>query len=256
MYERIVMKKDLVSIIVPVYNAERFLAETINTVISQTYENWELILINDCSKDGSYNIFKEFNDKRIRWYDQKQNGGPALARNKGIDIAKGRFICFIDADDKWDNDKLEKQISFMKEKKCAFSYTSYVFSDENCVPTNKRVIAKETLSYRECLKKNIISTITVMFDVDMIDKELIKMPDLKFVEDTATWWKILRHGYVAYGISNIYSYYRRLPNTNSSNKFRTQIPLWNLYRKEEKMSIFSTIYYMTIKNINAILRRI
>ena len=251
------MKNDLVSIIIPVYNAERFLDETINTVLSQTYTDWELILVNDCSEDNSEKIYSKYKgDKRIIWYNQKKNGGPALARNKGIDLAKGQYICFLDSDDLWDKDKLEKQIKFMKEKKCAFSYHSYEFANEECVPMGKKVIAKEKLTYKQALKNNIISTITVMFDVKIIDKNLIKMPDFKYVEDTATWWKILRNGYVAYGIPKVFSYYRRISNSNSSNKLRTQKPLWNLYRKAEKLGFLYSIYCLCWKNIHAVLRRI
>lgn len=251
------MKKDLVSIIVPVYNAEKFLEDTILTVLNQSYTNWELLLINDCSTDSSKKIYEKYKkNKMIKWIDMECNCGPALARNKGIDMAKGRFLCFIDSDDRWDKDKLEKQIDFMKQKKCSFSYTSYEFADENCQPTGKKVIAKEKMTYKECLKNNIISTITVMFDLDMIQKDLIKMPNLKYVEDTATWWKILRNGYVAYGIPDLFSFYRRIPNSNSSNKLKTQRYLWDLYRNVEKLSIISSVYYLMMKNINALLRRI
>lgn len=248
----------MVSIIVPVYNAEKYIDFTIKSVIEQSYNNWELILIDDCSMDKSKEIIEKYSrkDKRIKYFKQKNNSGPALARNYGIELATGRYICFIDADDLWEKDKIKKQIKFMKERKCAFSYHSYVFADENGIPSEKKVIAKEKLSYKEALKNNIISTITVMFDLKKIDKELIKMPNLKYVEDTATWWKILRNGYIAYGISNVFSIYRRIPNSNSSNKFKTQKYLWNLYRKEEKLSIFSSMYCLFMKNINAILRRI
>ena len=249
---------DLISIIIPVYNAEKYISETLDTVVNQTYSNWELILIDDFSNDNSVSIIKkrQQEEKRIKLYSMNKNVGQAVARNNGIERAKGKFICFLDADDKWEKEKLEKQIQFMKEKKCAFSYTSYEFADEKCNPNGKKVIAKETLSYKEALKNNIISTITVMFDLDKISKNEIIMPNLKYVEDTATWWKILRNGYTAYGKSDIYSYYRRSPKTSSSNKFRTQKPLWNLYRNVEKLGVFYSFYCLTWKNIHALLRRI
>lgn len=254
------MKKntDLISIVVPVYNAEKFLEETINCILNQTYQNWELLLVDDCSKDKSAEIINSFikKDKRIKYIKMAKNGGPALARNKGIEEAKGNFLCFQDADDLWDKNKLEKQLNFMKNKNCAFSYTSYEFADKNCNPTGKKVIAKETLTYNQALKNNIISTITVMFDLKKMDKELIKMPNLKYVEDTATWWKILRNNYVAYGMPEVLSYYRRTEGTNSSNKFKTLKKVWNLYRKEEKLNFFQSCYYFCMKNINALLRRI
>lgn len=252
------MHDDLISIVVPVYNAEKFLKNTINTVLNQTYTNWELILIDDCSNDNSKEIIENFSkvNSKIIYYKQKKNGGPALARNKGIELASGRFLCFIDADDLWDNNKLEKQINYMMEKKCAFSFHSYEFANKDGIPIGKKVIAKEKLTYNQALKNNIISTITVMFDLNKIDKNMIKMPNLKYVEDTATWWRILRNNYVAYGIPDIYSYYRRIPNSNSSNKLKTQKPLWNLYRKEEKLSFFYSVYCFLWKNFNALKRRL
>ncbi len=252
------MNDELVSIIVPVYNAEKFLDETINTVLDQTYTNWELILVNDCTTDKSLDIINKYakKDKRIKIINQEENGGPAITRNTGIDIAKGKYICFIDADDKWDKDKIEKQIEFMKENDIAFSYHSYEFSNEKCEPSGKKVIAKKRMSYKHALKNNIISTITVMFDSSKIDKSLIKMPNLKYVEDTATWFKILRNGYIAYGIPNIFSYYRRIPNSSSSNKLRTQKSLWNLYRNEEKLSVINSLNCLFWKNLNAVKRRL
>lgn len=252
------MSSDLISIIVPVYNAEKFILDTIKNVQSQSYKNWELLLIDDVSSDRSQELIMKCakDDKRIKYFKQEKNSGPALARNRGIDFASGNYICFIDADDLWDKDKLEKQILFMKKNKCAFSYHSYEFADENCIPSGKKVIAKDILKYKQALKNNIISTITVMFDISIINKELIKMPNLKYVEDTATWWKIMRNGFNAYGIPNVYAYYRRTHNTNSSNKFKTQKYLWNLYRKEEKLSVVYSLYCIFWKNIHAILRRI
>lgn len=249
--------KDLVSIIIPVYNAEKYIDETINSVLDQTYNNWELILVNDCSTDNSERLIQKYlKDKRIKLINNKVNSKAAISRNNGIKEANGRYICFLDADDKWDKEKLEIQIKFMKENDCAFSYHSYEFASEKCIPNGKKVIAKEKLTYKECLKNNIISTITVMFDMNKLSKADIFMPNYNYVEDTATWWKILRKGYIAYGIPNLFSYYRRIPNSNSSNKIRTQKSLWLLYRKEEKLNFFNSVYYLFWKNINAIQRRL
>lgn len=252
------MKDKLISIVVPVYNAERFLEDTIQTVQKQTYKNWELIFVNDCSTDNSVNIIKKHQkkDKRIRLIENEKNSGAALTRNRGIEEANGKYLCFLDADDLWDNDKLEKQIKFMDKNNCSFSYTSYEFADANGIPNGKKVIAQNKMTYHKALKNTIISTITVMFDLRKIDKKLIKMPNLIYVEDTATWWQILRTGEIAYGIPDIFSYYRRSSNSNSSNKFRTLSKLWNLYRKVEKLNLFYATYCFTLKNIHAILRRI
>ena len=144
----------LISIIVPVYNAEKFLNDTIKTVQNQTYQNWEMIFVDDCSNDNSRNIIKEAmkKDKRIKLLCQEKNDGAALARNRGINEALGDFICFLDADDLWHKDKLQKQLNFMNEKRCAFSFTGYQFADCNGIANGKKVWVPEKISYRQALK--------------------------------------------------------------------------------------------------------
>lgn len=250
---------DLVSIVIPVYNASKFLDDTIATIKNQTYTNWEAIFVDDCSKDDSLKIIEKAakDDKRIKFFKTKENNKiPSYPRNYGIEKAEGNFLCFIDADDKWDINKIEEQVKFMKNNDVAFSFTSYEFCNDNCCPTGRKVLAKEHLNYKECLKNNIISTITVMFDLSKINKDLIYMPHLKYVEDTATWWNIMKNGYNAYGIKNVFSYYRKVSGSKSSNKIRTLKNLWYLYRKVEKLNFIQALYYFTLKNINAVRRRI
>lgn len=251
------MKKDLISIIIPVYNAERFLKDTIKTVEEQTYTNWELIFVNDCSKDKSAKIIEEKikeNDK-IKLINLEQNSGAAIARNTGIDAARGQYITFLDADDLWNKEKLEKQIKFMKENNCAFSFTGYEFADENGIGNGKVVNVPKTINYKQALKNTTISTITVMFDINILEKELIKMPNVKS-EDTATWWKILKSGYIAYGLNESLSYYRRTEGTLSSNKIEAIKRIWYLYRKQEKLNVIYSFYNFCFYAINAIRRRI
>lgn len=253
------MENDLISIVIPVYNAEKYLNDTLKTIQNQTYDNWEAIFVDDCSTDNSLSVLKSFSasDSRIKYFKMNHNRwNPCYPRNFGIDKSKGRYLCFIDADDQWDYNKLEVQMKYMKEKDIAFSYHSYEFANEECIPMGKKVIAKETLTYHQCLKNNIISTITVMFDLKKMDKELIKMPDLKYVEDTATWWKILRNGFIAYGIPKVFSYYRQVEKSNSSNKLKTLKYLWKVYREEEHLNVLLASYYFFMKNMHALLRRI
>lgn len=250
--------EDLVSIIVPVYNAEKFISDTIDSVLSQTYCNYELILINDCSKDGSLEIMKKYREKdeRIKIIENKQNCGVAVARNNGIKEAKGRFICFVDADDKWDKDKLKKQVKFMKDKDCAFSYTSYQFADENCNPNGPKVIVPKAITYRQALKNTTIWTSTVMFDMEKLKKDDIYMPDIRRGQDTATWWKVLKKIDKAYGIQDIMSYYRRTNETLSANKIVALKRTWNLYRNVENLNIIKTSYYFLFYVFNAVRRRV
>ena len=248
--------KDLVSIVVPVYNAERFLDDTINSVLNQTYTNWELILVNDCSKDNSKKVYEKYkSDKRIIWYDQKQNGGAAIARNKGIDLSKGKYLCFLDADDLWDKEKIEKQVKFMKSNNFIFTFTGYEFANENGNPNGKKVYVPIKINYEKALKNTIIWTCTVMFDMSAFTKNDIYMPNVKS-EDTACWWKVLKKTNYAYGLNEILSYYRRSSGTLSSNKIEAIKRIWNLYRNQEKINIIKSIYYFVNYAVRAVLRRI
>ena len=250
-------KEELVSIVVPVYNAEKFLKDTIQTVLEQTYPNWELLLVDDCSNDNSVGIIKEYvkDDKRIRLLKNEKNSGAALTRNHGIKEAKGTYLCFLDADDLWEKEKLEKQLKFMKENHCAFSFTSYEFADSNGIPNGKKVKVPRTINYKQALKNTTIFTSTVMFDLNKLAKEDIYMPDVKS-EDTATWWKILKKLSYAYGINNIVVLYRRSENTLSSNKIKALKRTWNLYRNVEELTFLTSIYNFSWYCFNALKRRV
>lgn len=252
------MEKELISIIVPVYNAERFLKDTIETVKQQTYTNWELIFINDCSLDSSVEIIENEMRKnsKIKLLQLENNSGAAIARNTGIKKAKGRYIAFIDADDIWNKEKLEKQIKFMQENNCDFSFTSYEFANEEGVGNGKIVRVPHKINYRQALKNTTIWTSTVMFDVKKLGKELIQMPNVKRGQDTATWWKVLRKIDYAYGIDETLSYYRRTNNSLSANKLIALKRTWNLYRNVEQLNMFYSFYNFCWYILNAVRRRI
>lgn len=247
----------LVSIIVPVYNAEKFIKDTIKTVLDQTYENWELLLVNDCSTDKCVEIIKEYQqkDKRIKLFSNSKNSGAAVSRNKGIEESRGRYIAFLDADDLWEPKKLEKQVSFMQEKDCAFSFTGYEFANENGIPNGKKVYIPKTITYKQALKNTTISTITVMFDMYKLSKNDIEMPNVKS-EDSATWWKVLKTIDYAHGINEILSYYRRTATSNSANKITAVKQTWGLYRNVEKLSLLKSSYNFCWYIFNAIRRRV
>lgn len=247
--------KDLVSIIIPVYNAEKFLPYTINSALNQTYKNFEIILINDCSNDNSINIIKKYKDKRIKLLNNTKNLKVAKTRNNGIKTAKGRYICFLDADDIWYKNKLEKQIKFMKKTKCEFSFTSYEFANEDGKPNGKKVLVPKKINYSEALKNTTIFTSTVMFDMKKLEKKDIYMPNIKS-EDTATWWNILKKIDYGYGLNEVLTLYRRSNGTLSSNKFEAIKRIWYLYRKHEKLNIIKSSYNFVNYAINALKRRI
>lgn len=252
------MKKDLVSIVVPVYNVEEFIEQTIKTVQDQTYNNWELLFVNDCTKDNSCKIIKKYQkyDKRIKLFNQKENGGAALARNKGIEKAKGRYICFLDSDDLWKKDKLKKQISFMKKKKCAFSFTGYEFTNNEGMPNGKKVHVPKTINYKQALKNTTIFTSTVAFDMKQLTKDIIYMPNIRRGQDTATWWKVLKEVDKAYGLDANLSYYRRTNNSLSANKFKALKRTWYLYRDVEHLGRIKSFYNFSWYCFNAVKRRV
>lgn len=248
----------LVSIIIPVYNASRFLEETINSIQEQTYSNWEAIFIDDCSSDNSYDIIKQYqkNDKRIKVIKNKINNGVAISRNNGIDYAKGEYLCFLDADDKWHPEKLAKQINFMQKLNCEFSFTGYQFANEKCTPNGKIVLVPNKINYKQALKNTTIWTSTVMFDMGKLTKDDIYMPNIKRGQDTATWWKVLKKIEYAYGLNEVLSYYRRTNNSLSANKLTALKRTWNLYRNVEHLNILSSFYNFCWYCFNAVRRRI
>ena len=253
------MLNELVSIIVPVYNAEKFITETIDCVRAQTYSGWELLLVEDCSRDGSAdrieNYIKEKCDTRVKLIRQPFNQGAAKARNRGVQEAAGRYIAYLDADDLWPPEKLEKELAFMREKGAAFAFTGYEFADERGIGTGKIVHVPETLNYRQALSNTTIFTTTVMFDTDKISKDLLEMPEIKS-EDTALWWKVLKNGYIAYGLNENLARYRRAGRSLSSNKLEALRRIWNLYRKGEGMSLLESAWHFCAWAVRAVRRRL
>lgn len=250
---------ELVSIIVPVYNAEKFIRETMDSVMAQTYSDWELLLVEDCSSDGSADTIEKYiaekAESRIRLIRQPSNQGAARARNRGVLEASGRYVAYLDADDLWAPEKLEHELSFMEEKGAAFAFTGYEFADEHGVGLGKVVRVPETLEYRQALSNTTIFTTTVMFDTCKISKELLEMPVIKS-EDTALWWKVLRAGYTAYGLDENLAKYRRAGRTLSSNKLEALRRIWNLYRRAEGMSVADSAGHFCLWAVRAVRRRL
>ena len=188
---------NLVSIITPVYNSEKYLADNISSVLAQTYKNWELILVDDCSSDTSEIICESFekNDSRIKYYRLAKNSGAGIARNKAIEMANGKFIAFLDSDDTWYPKKLEKQLNFMKENDYHFTFTDYNMVDEAGNDLNKLVKCKSFVNYNKALYKNPIGCLTVIYSVDFFGKQY--MPSIRKRQDYALWllkyeWQIYR----------------------------------------------------------------
>lgn len=251
----------MISIITPVYNAVNFIDDTIRMVCAQTYTDWEWILVEDGSKDGTREKLIKLRDSgnldsriKIILFDEN-NAGAAGARNRGLLEVTGRYVAFLDADDVWSANKLEKQLEFMQKKDVAFSFTSYEFGDANAVGTGRFVRVPEKLSYKQALSRTVIFTTTTMFDTEKIDSKLLNMP-IVASEDTATWWKILRSGFLAYGLDEVLATYRRPAQSLSSNKLVAIKRIWNLYRNVEELNMIASAYYFCGWAIRATLRRI
>ena len=247
---------DKVSVITASYNAGRFIEETIKSVLEQTYDNLELIIIDDCSTDNTEEIVKKYMkiDLRVKFYKLEKNSGAAVVRNTALEKAKGRFIAFLDSDDVWDRDKLEKQINFMKKNNYGFSFTSYRLMSEKGLLLNKEVRVPSQIKYEELLKNTIIGCLTVIIDKDIIGD--FRMPLVRAGQDTATWLAILRKGNIAYGYDEVLASYRLVDGSISSNKLKALKRTWNTYRKLENLNLIKSTYYFVYYVLNAIRKRI
>lgn len=247
--------QEKVSIIVPVYNAENYIQQTIDSVLAQDYENWELLLVENGSTDRSVQVIKQYDDPRIRLIVMDGNVGAANARNEGMSQAEGVYVGYVDADDLWRPDKLSVQLAYMQKNNAGFCFTGYEFGDENAVGTGKIVKVPETLTYKQALSNTTIFTSTVMFDTRLIAKDKLYMPNVKS-EDSALWFRILREGNIAYGLNENMVIYRRPANSLSSNKIEALRRIWNLYRKQEKLNLFYSMYLFVGWAFRAVKRRV
>lgn len=246
------MKKNLVSIITPMYNSEKYIGITIESALNQTYKDWEMIIVDDCSSDNSPKIVKEYakNDERIKYIKTDSNKGVSNARNIALKMANGQFISFLDSDDIWDEDKLKKQVDFMKKNNCTISFTAYELIDENNEKLNKIINVPKTVDYNTLLKGNILGCLTVMIDKSKLDFE-IKMSGVRH-EDYVLWLSILKKGHIAYGINEVLAEYRKSITSLSGNKIKSAIWTWKIYRNIEQIPLYKCIYYFIHYGINGI----
>lgn len=252
---REIWENEMVSIIIPAYNAEKYIEQTAASVLAQTWEDWELLIVENGSTDRTREIVTKMTDARIRMVVPEKQRSAAMARNTGLAEAKGRYIAFLDADDLWKSDKLAKELEFMRQKDAGFVFTAYEYADENGVGKGKIAHVPESLTYREALKNTIIFTSTVLFDTHKIPKQLLYMPEVKS-EDTATWWNILRHGHTAYGLDKVLVLYRRPAKSLSSNKLEAIRRVWNLYRRVERLGFFYSLYNFIYYAFRTVKRRL
>ncbi|MBR8734935.1 putative teichuronic acid biosynthesis glycosyltransferase TuaG [Fusobacterium necrophorum] len=238
-------KENLVSIIMPSYNSEKYIEDSIKSVLGQTYKEWELIIIDDCSSDNTIDTIKKYSEKYSNIYliELEENSGAAVARNQGIEIAQGEFIAFLDSDDLWKKEKLEIQINFMKENDCAFSFTEYKEIDD--AGNNLNILIKvpeNPITYRRYLLSNPIGCLTAVYSIKKLGK--LYMPLIRKRQDAALWLKILKTGEKAYPIKQSLAKYRVRESSISANKANLIKYQWALYREIENLSLIESIFYL------------
>jgi len=239
------MQNDFISIITPSYNSSRFIAQTIESVLSQTYENWEMIIVDDLSPDNSNEIIEEYvlRDSRIKLIKLEKNSGPAVARNRAIEEASGRYIAFLDADDLWMIDKLQKQIDFMKAYNYELTYTAYETMSEDGVNLHHTVILPKKLNYNELLKANRIGCLSAIYDSKRIGK--VYMPLIQKRQDYGLWLRVLKKVDYAYGMDEVLGRYRIMSNSVSSNKLDLLKYNYRLFKEHEDFSTLKSLYYLS-----------
>lgn len=225
----------LVSVIMPIYNAERYLADTLTSIFNQSYKNIEIVLVDDCSKDRSAEIIAEFQKEHpeIVYHLQEKNMGAGAARNKALELARGRYAAFLDSDDLWLPDKIQRQLDLMKEKNSPFSYTAIEMMDENSKTIKSRRSLRETCDYNYLLHNTIIATSSVVIDRSVLGD--FRMPLRRGGQDYATWLMLLRNGTVACGINEVLVRYRVAGGSLSSNKFKSIRQVWEIQTQDEKI---------------------
>jgi len=246
----------LVSIIVPVYNSEGFILDTLQSILNQTYSNFEVIIVNDGSTDNTKNLLSQFiyNKSRFKLYDLKINQGVDFSRNYALRVSKGEYVAFLDSDDIWLPKKLENQIKFHQETRALFTYTSIFFINELSIKYKSLYRAKYKIDYFYLLKHTIISTSTVMIHKSIYDN--LEMPKLKSGQDYASWLQILKNGHFAYGLNEKLVGYRVRKNSLSKNKWNSIKQVFfiqtTLFRIPKLNAVFNTFFYL----INAIIKRL
>jgi len=234
------------------YNSEKFIESTIKSVLNQTYKEWEMLIVDDCSTDNSANIVKSYaeKDNRIKYMRVEVNQGVSHARNTALSHANGQFISFLDSDDIWSEEKIEKQVKFMKDNDYVITFTSYELMDEESNILNKVIKVPTNVDYNTLLKGNILGCLTVVIDRSKLDFD-IRMSGARH-EDYIMWLSILRKGYVAHGINEVLALYRKSSGSLSGNKVKSAMWTWNIYRNIEKIPIYKAVYYFINYSINGI----
>lgn len=242
---------DLVSVITPVYNAERFIKSSIESVLAQTYKNIEIVLVDDCSTDNSAEIIKDCCKKypNVIYHLQEKNMGAGAARNKALELAQGRYAAFLDSDDMWKPQKIEKQIELMKKTGSPMSYTAIEMVDEDGKLVKSKRNIKESCDYKYLLHNTVIATSSVVADRKQLGD--FRMHLRRGGQDYATWLRLLRNGAVARGVNEALVSYRMVSGSLSSNKFKSIKQVWEIQTQDEGIGKISAAFHVMCFCFNA-----
>lgn len=248
------MTEKLVSIITPTYNCAKFIAKTIDSVKAQTYKNWEMIIVDDRSQDNTREIVEEYvkDDPRIQYHLLEVNSGAAVARTTAMKLAKGSYMAFLDSDDIWTPDKLERQIQWMEENGVAFSCTAYEQIDENDNLLNKTIKTIKKTNYDRLLLDCPVGNSTVVYNVEKMGK--FEVPNIRKRNDDALWLQMLKKEKYIWGMPDVLMKYRVRQNSISSNKLAVIKYHWILYRKIEHLNIFRSAFHICYWCVIKVLR--
>ena len=238
------MIKGLVSVIMPTYNCGRFIEETIVSIQSQTYSNWEIEIVDDCSTDDTYDVVAALmaKDERIHYHCLEKNSGAAVARTEAMKLARGEYMAFCDSDDLWMPEKLERQLAFMQDNGYAFSCTAYEQIDEQSNPLNRVIKTVKKTDYNRLLLDCPVGNSTVMYHVGTMGK--FEVPNIRKRNDDALWLTMLKKEKYIWGMEDVLMRYRIRSNSISSNKLSVIKYHWILYREIEHLSVVRSVFHI------------
>lgn len=238
------MTKGLVSVITPTYNCGRFIAETIECVQAQTYANWEMIIVDDCSTDDTREVVERYiaNDDRIKYHCLSENSGAAVARTTAMKMADGEYMAFCDSDDLWMPEKLERQLEFMNDNGYAFSCTAYEQIDEDGKSLERVIKTVKKTDYNRLLLDCPVGNSTVMYNVEKMGK--FEVPNIRKRNDDALWLQMLKKEKYIWGMPDVLMRYRIRKNSISSNKLKVIKYHWILYREIEHLNVFRSAFHI------------
>lgn len=246
-------KQPLVSVIMPAYNAEEYISEAVQSVMAQTYTNWELLILDDCSTDGTADKARCFSDldPRITLYSNPKNIGVALTRNKGMALAKGSWVALLDSDDIWHKDKLEKQLVAAENTGADIIYCSYSLMDKNGEHLSDFIVPERT-SYDDMLRKNVIGCSTVFMRSPILIHHHFSTEH--YHEDYVLWLELLKSGYIAAASTDVLVDYRIVDGSRSNDKLKSAKNRWLIYREIEKLSLGKAVRVFAAYDFNGFIK--